>query len=344
MKPEENKKQPRWMRTVLICLLVVLLAAVGIYGYLKLSPGKDDEAAQDENEAQTLAAQEQEELANQPRLSTEEDIFNIILLGTDERTDEFNDNARADSIMVLSLDTNLHTVKLASIERGIGVSIPGRNDDLLTHTFRYGGAELTMNTVRDCFNLDLDRYVRINFSAFIDAVNSIGGVDLELAENEANVLGDSLTEGTNHLDGDDALAYSRLRSIDSDWHRIERQRNVIKAAVKQVKTFDMAQITKLATKLFPTVQTNLTVSEITKLMLEVPKFFECGPEISDMTIPAEGTAWNRVGVDGRKMIGVDFEKNAQILHDFFYAGMKEPEPSAEPSPEPSANPESTGLK
>ena len=347
MKPEENKKQPRWVRIVLIYLLVILVVAVGIHWYLKLSVKKDREDAQAQNDAQALAAQKQEE-NEEPRLSTEEDVFNIILLGTDERTDEFNENARADSIMVVSLDTNLHTIKLASIERGIGVSIPGQNDDLLTHTFRYGGAGLTMNTVRDCFDLDLDRYVRINFSAFVEAVNSIGGVELDLAEREADALGNSLTVGTNHLDGEDALAYSRLRSIDSDWRRVERQRNVIKAAVEQIKTFDMGQITKLITKLFPTVQTNLTVGEMTKLVIEIPDFIKNGPEIEDMTIPAEGTAWNRVGVDGRKMIGVDFEKNAEILHDFFYAGTKDPqaeaEASAEPSSAPSASPEFSSSK
>ena len=79
----------------------------------------------------------------------DDNVVNILLLGTDERTDEFNENARADAIMVMSLNTKEHTIKLISIERGIGVPVPGRNDDWITHTFRYGGAALTMQTVRD---------------------------------------------------------------------------------------------------------------------------------------------------------------------------------------------------
>ena len=258
-------------------------------------------------------------------------VVNILLLGTDERTDEFNENARADAIMVMSLNTKEHTIKLISIERGIGVPVPGRNDDWITHTFRYGGAALTMQTVRDCFKLDVERYVRVNFNVVSKAIDKIGGVDIELTQAEAEHLNSAkknyyesgsdiqtVRAGTNHLNGDTAMAYARIRKIDSDWKRIERQRTVIQAAINQVKNSDIFTLNALADAILPMVQTNLTKAEITRLMLEVPAFLSEGSKMEQMTIPTYETCWNSVGVDGRKMIGVDFEANAQILKEFFY--------------------------
>ena len=156
----------------------------------------------------------------------DDNVVNILLLGTDERTDEFNENARADAIMVMSLNTKEHTIKLISIERGIGVPVPGRNDDWITHTFRYGGAALTMQTVRDCFKLDVERYVRVNFNVVSKAIDKIGGVDIELTQAEAEHLNSAkknyyesgsdiqtVRAGTNHLNGDTAMAYARIRKM-----------------------------------------------------------------------------------------------------------------------------------
>lgn len=260
--------------------------------------------------------------------SHDDNILNILFLGTDERSPEFNENARADSIMVVSLNKTLHTIKLVSIERGIGVSIPGRNDDLITHTFRYGGAQLTLDTVRQYFDLDIDRYVRINFNMFIQAIDAIGGVDIELTQLEADGLNGKVhtnatveipvTEGVNHMDGYSALQYCRLRYIDSDWQRIERQRKTIRAIVDKVKTLNLAEMGNLMDTLLPMIQTNFDKSEILSLMLEIPGFLQSDIVIEDMTIPVDGTYWGHTGVDGRNMFGVDFKENARIMREFFY--------------------------
>ncbi len=261
----------------------------------------------------------------------DKDVVNILLLGTDERTEQFSDNARADSIMILSLNTKKHTIKIVSIERGIGVPVPGRNDDLITHTFRYGGAALTLKTVRECFNVDVERYVRVNFSVFQKAIDAIGGVDITLTQAEAAYLMDAkgllslnsntihdVVAGQNHLDGSTALAYSRIREIDSDWTRIKRQRNTIQAAINEVKNEDIFTLNKLVDIVLPMIETNLTKEEITSLLFELPGFISAGANMEQMTIPTYETCWNSVGVDGRKMIGVDFAANAQILKGFFY--------------------------
>lgn len=164
-----------------------------------------------------------------------------------------------------------------------------------------------------------------------DFIDKIGGVDIELTQAEAEHLNSAkknyyesgsdiqtVHAGTNHLNGDTAMAYARIRKIDSDWKRIERQRTVIQAAINQVKNSDIFTLNALADAILPMVQTNLTKAEITRLMLEVPAFLSEGSKMEQMTIPTYETCWNSVGVDGRKMIGVDFEANAQILKTFFY--------------------------
>lgn len=231
--------------------------------------------------------------------------------------------------MILSLDLENHTIKLVSIERGIGVPVPGRNDDWITHTFRYGGAALTMQTVRDCFKVDVDRYVRVNLQAFEEGIDAIGGVDLTLTQAEADYINNlrkmysfsylqEAYAGDNHLGGATALHYARMRKIDSDWKRIERQRAVIQAAINQVKTLGLDELNQLVNTILPMIRTNLTKYEITKLLIELPEFIATGANLDQMTIPTWETCWNSVGVDGRKLIGVDFEENARILKEFFY--------------------------
>ncbi len=346
MKGNTEKKGLACLLAVLIILALIFMAAAGAIWYIshKLNLIQYDDGSREIDTSTSYEVNNDElqlgDLPDAPEsmpssavekidLLENENVLNILLLGTDERTSQFSDNARADSIMVLSLNTELHTIKLISIERGIGVPVPGRNDDWITHTFRYGGAKLTMDTVKELFKLDLDRYVRVNFHVFEDAINAIGGVDINLTQAEADYLNYYLQwssgkvkvvkEGTNCLDGYAALQYARIRKIDSDWKRIERQRTVIQAALNRVKNLELSQLNELANTILPMVQTNLTKGEITSLMLEIPGFISSGAQINDMTIPVDGTCWNSVGVDGRRMIGVDFERNARILRDFFYS-------------------------
>ena len=125
-------------------------------------------------------------------------------------------------------------MKLVSFERDTYVAIPKvpkRNPDKLGHTFRFGGAQLLMETLGTHFDLDVNKYVRVNFSVFKKLIDEIGGIDINLTRVEANIVwnhtGLIVKEGLNHLDGEAALCYARIRKIDSDWVRVKRQQNVI---------------------------------------------------------------------------------------------------------------------
>ncbi len=254
----------------------------------------------------------------------DKDVLNILLLGTDERKKEFSTNARSDAMLVISLNKKTNSVKLVSLERGMAVTMPNGEIDLLTHSFRYGGPQWVLSCVQSHFNLDIDKYVRVNFNVFEGIVDAVGGVDIDLTQVEADALNHDVETntfplsrrvhaGTNHLNGYEALQYCRLRYTDSDWVRIERQRKTISAIQKECRDLSIGQLDDLADAVLPMIQTNLEKSELLSLMASAPKFINA--EIEDMTIPAKGTY--------SSLSRVDFQENSRILHEFFYGESEE---------------------
>lgn len=353
-------KKHKVLTTVLAFIVVVIAAAFWFVwsklNLLQYSNGNEQPSSaieqSDESEAPSddiLSEQDMEGLEEMAptlpdgEIVNSDAVLNILLIGTDERTPNFSTNARSDSMMILSLNKKLHTAKLVSLERGMGVPVlegPYKGQyDWLTHIFRYGGADLLMKTVSTCFNVDVERYVRVNFNTVAQLIDSIGGVDIELTQAEADGLNNKVytnavtkhpvVAGMNHLDGYDALQYSRLRFIDSDWKRVQRQRNVIQAAVNATKDMSILDINQMANDVLPLIQTNLTKTEIANLALIAPGFLGC--QLDQMTLPAKGTYGSMVGMGGRHLFAVDFEKNSKILHDFLYS-----EPEAETKTQPDA--------
>jgi len=341
---------------VLIPLTLLVLIACVVYGYyhskIQLLDYNDGtlavEGSISESDAEVIADAGAMEQATagleqtgiveaQGEVYDSDDVFNVLFIGTDERVRRFSDKARGDSCMLFSINKQTMQVHLVSFERGMGMYIPyGQYEgqyDWLTHLFRYGGADMMMRTIRDSFKLDVDHYVRVNFYTFEQIINEIGGIDVTLTELEARGLNGEVETnattrqrvhaGVNHLDGYDALQYSRIRYIDNDWSRIRRQRNVIEAVIAKTKTLSVGELDDLLDAILPLVRTNLTESDITELLMLAPKL----PQVSvvQMTMPAEGTFGSMHGMGGRPMFAADFEQNAQILHNALYGTNEETE-------------------
>ena len=244
-------------------------------------------------------------------------VLNILLLGTDQPFSR-TDPGRADAIMILSLDFRDASARLASLERGMGIPIlSGRykgQSDWLTHLYHYGGAELVMESVRSCFKVDLERYAQVDFAAFQGVIDALGGVDVELTDKEAWKLG--LPAGPNHLDGQKALSFARLRSVDSDWVRVTRQRRVIQSCVNGLRDADLRTLYRVTDTVLPMISTNFTRKELLALLPRLLQFR--GAELEQMTIPAPGTYGGITVMGGRGAYAPDFEKNARLLHEFLY--------------------------
>lgn len=316
-----------WIAILLVILLAELAVAGAIYVNAKL-----DKIGFDKGEDQPADAWSK----GLGKL----DHINILLLGTDERASsdlgdfgsELGENARADACMLLSLDVKNHTAHIVSLERAIGVPIEGVGEDWLTHVFTYGGADAMLKTVREQFGVEVYRYVRVNVGVAGDLIDAIGGVDITLTETEAAALNGEIytnsttkhrvTPGLNHLDGFDAIAYARQRFIDSDFHRVQRQRNVLQAAIDQTKSLNLKQLDRLLDVALPMVQTNLTKSDIAALIPKAPAFL--GVRLEQMTLPLSGMYGKKLTDDGRSLMMLDREEATRILNDFFY-GSFDPE-------------------
>jgi LCP family protein required for cell wall assembly len=229
-------------------------------------------------------------------------------------------------------------VRLVSLERGIGVPIlEGKyagEYDLLTHIFRWGGADLLIKTVEHCFKIDVKHYVRLNFAAVEKIVDTIGGIDLEISEDEAFGLnewaGDRnriVHSGVNRVNGETALRFARLRWIDSDWQRVGRQRKVILSVVNELKDSSLKELDDLADEVLPLIQTNLTKLEIAELILYAPNFLRS--EFDQMTIPKQGTYGGMAIRKGAGAFAVDYEINNDLLYRFLYEGATSEELLAE---------------
>lgn len=277
---------------------------------------------------------------------TADGILNVLLLGTDERSYQFNIDARADSITLLSLNFNDGSVNLTSLERYMGVEMlggkyPGKID-YLNHCFRWGGADLMLEEVREYFKIDVSHYVRVNFTTFAQIIDSLGGIDIDLNRHEAYLLNEDstkfrnqakdetghyvqysehlqtgFTEGVNHLYGPAALTYARHREFDSNWERIERQRNVIQACITRLNDIDLKTLNALADDVLPLVDTNFTNAELISLALKCPKFI--GAQCDQLTIPIDRYQMGRITTyTHNRAWAPDYAFNSAVMHESIY--------------------------
>ena len=320
---------------VLLLLLAALCAGLALYVGSKLDLLQHTGQDQPAPEVQTPA---------EPTQPSEDDIVNILLLGTDERSYGFNTDARADSIMLLSLNFRDGSLNLTSFERGLGVEMQGGQFpgkvDLLTHCFRWGGAQLMLEEIRHYFNVPVDRYIRVNFATFTQLIDSLGGIDVELTAAEASAMNNlrgrtgardengqyirysdhaqsGFREGANHLYGPAALNYARLRSIDSDWQRIGRQRTVLQACLDRLKELDLGALNGMLNDVLPLVDTNFTGSELISLALKAPEFL--GGSFDQLTIPVDRDTMGGISTfTGGGAFYPDYDLNARVLHEAIY--------------------------
>ena len=262
----------------------------------------------------------------EPAQESTDDVFNILLLGSDQRIEGTKDTGRSDCIMLASVNFTTGDIKLISFERAIIVPIPasltpdGSTSDLLTHAYRWGGAELMKSVLKDCFGVEADAYVHVDFDTFVFIFDAIGGIDVELTAQEAfgmdcgYALGTGaevhnyVAEGWNHLDGHDTLVYCRLRVTDDDWARQQRQRNVLCQVLKKASGLSLTELNTLANKVLYFSDTDLSFLQIAKLMLHSSQLLNC--EVEELQVPGKNEASDK--------INCDFAQETLRISEFIY--------------------------
>ena len=241
------------------------------------------------------------------------DIENILILGTDSRNVQ-KERGRSDSIIVASFNKRTKQVKLVSFLRDTYIPIEGHGWNRINTAYAVGGVALCVNTINDLFGLDIQKFVIVNFSGASTFVDACGGVDMALTQKEINYLLNLKDEfpqnsdGTYHLDGKVALDYMRMRKIDSDFGRTERQRKTMMAIYSQAMARkDVTQMYNLVREGFNLVKTNLKLSEMLDLAQSV---ISMGSELNIVSesVPPRSTKklmWSNRSIDRKSVLWID---------------------------------------
>ena len=243
----------------------------------------------------------------------EEDyITNILLIGQDRRPGE--GRQRSDAMILCSFNTRTKILTMTSFLRDLYVQIPGYQDNRLNAPYALGGMELLKETLKLNFGVQVDGCIEVDFSQFEEIIDLMGGVDISLTSAEAAYLnrqGFSLREGMNHLNGDSALAYSRIRYIGTDFGRTNRQRTVLTALVEQSRNIGLAKMHNLLEKVLGLISTDMSNRQIIDLALEGFTMLQ-ELKIDSQYIPAGGT-YQFASIRGMSVIVADMEANRRIL-------------------------------
>ncbi len=253
----------KWKRVtvyvVVAVLLVFLIAFLTVYGiYNNFRSGVDEKDLGISSEISDKYG--------------ETDIINIALFGVDTR-DENSFSGRSDTIMIVSVDRKNNVVKLSSILRDSYVAIEGHKNQKITHAYAFGGAQLAIKTINQNFSMNITDYATVNFYKLGEAIDLLGGIDIEVTEAERvhlNDIGDDenpsfgyLNEsGMVHLTGEQAVVYARLRKIDSDVARSNRQKKVIEALLVQARKVSPSKYSEMLKTMMSLCETSLSFSEI----------------------------------------------------------------------------------
>ena len=318
MKKRNNKKKmSKKKMAIIICLsILAVMIAIGIfgYGYLKskiyVAPNKTNSISNSDVKYKEV-----------------EGITNILLIGTDGRT--LDENSRSDAMIIATLDSNTKKVKLTSIMRDTLVEIPGYGEQKINAAFAFGGPDLLMETIRNTFEINLDKYVIVNFWGFESIINAVGGVEVDVKdyeiENVNEYIGEStetksdpITEpGIQNLNGAQALSYSRIRSVgNASYERSERQRTVLHQVAENLTKINPLKYASLANELSSHVRTNIDPMMALNYGYTIYKF----PELlfEQLQIPNSQLADDRLYKDRGWVILIDKKQNAKILNDFIF--------------------------
>ncbi|MGM9929681.1 MAG: LCP family protein [Bacillus sp. (in: firmicutes)] len=276
-KKKNKKKRLLWVVTPML----VLLFAVGGY------------AASLYFKAQDVANQSYEALGDELAETTELTNTSILFIGVDDsESRNYQDATRSDALILATFNKEDKSVKLLSIPRDSYVYIPENEEyTKINHAYATGGAASTVETVENLLDIPVDYYVRMNFYAFIDVINELDGIEVdvpyEMYEKDSNDQHNAihLEEGLQTLNGEEALAFARTRKSDNDIERGKRQQQVIEAVIEKVTSASsFSKYTSIMEAIGNNMKTNLTFSHMKSFVAFAVK----NPEMSIESIQLQG--------------------------------------------------------
>lgn len=289
-REEENnmrkkKKMNKGLKIFLIILLVlvIFILGLGVAGYTFVN-GKIGKMQKENIDTTAVGINEE----------TKQELKgyrNIALLGIDSRADDYGLGNRSDCMMIASINQETNEIKLISVYRDTYVYVMENGTkrlDKITHAYSYGGAQNTLKSLNEAMDLNITEFVTVNFDAVIAAVDSLGGVYIDIDKSEIKYVNDYIDatsessgvksshithSGRQKLDGVQAVSYTRVRyTAGGDYKRTERMRTVVEAMLSKAKTLNVGQLNSFADTILPKIRTNISSSEIWGLIPKLASF------------------------------------------------------------------------
>lgn len=317
---KKRKKKKRRMKFFLFLEILIILIAIlyGIYYFLFSKMQYDKTNMKDV----TLNS------FDDPNI---DDYRTIALFGVDSQTNDLGKGNRSDALMIASIHKKTKEIKIMSIYRDTYVNVDRDSGSELTkatHAYAFGGPKLAVSTLNQNLDLNITDYVTVNFKALANTVDLLGGIELDIQEQELKNLNAYIGNmnkinggnspkikkgGKQILDGNQAVAYCRIRYVgNGDFRRTERQRDVIEQILMKAKKTNPLTLTKIVKEVFPQIMTSLDSTDILFLAKDIFSY-----EIAETQgFPFETT--------GTKLSGIYYgipktlESNVIKAHEFLF--------------------------
>lgn len=269
-------------------------------------------------------------------------VLNIMLFGEDNN--QGDKYGRTDTMILLSIDSTHKKLKMTSFQRDTYVYIPGNGYNKINASYTLGGAALSIQTIEANFGIKIDRYAVVDFKSFIDIIDTLGGVEIEVTEDEIAYINYQMYKnGQSHgnyttitdapgivkLTGQEALWYARNRGLTKgedgneigldgdDWDRTSRQRKLLEKMVTDLKGADLGQIISIVNSIGPKITTNLKKDEITALVSHALTYINY--KVEQNYVPKEGLWYYDNNTDAGSVIAIaDMEAQRRALAEFIY--------------------------
>lgn len=326
---KKKKRKFNYNIPLFIIEVLVLFIAIGILYVITITTRDLERTNIDMNTivineevAETIAEKKEEEAKG---------YRNIALFGVDDREGNLGRGTRSDTIIIASINLDTHEVKLVSLYRDTYLNLGNDSYNKCNAAYAQGGPEQAISMLNANLDLDVTDYVTVGFGGLIDAIDSLGGIEMEITESEINHLNNyqlcmseemgvdyiPITKaGVQLLNGMQATAYCRIRyTKGDDFRRAERQRDVLGAMMIKAQGVSLATLNNVVTAVLPSVKTSLNVSEILSVLGTVTDYNMAASEglpFSDERILA------RIGSTGECIIPADLEENVIRLHELLY--------------------------
>ena len=277
-------EKKRKVRRIVIMVILELFTLAGIFAYayvarLMGSIQRPDDFNENQVRNEIMSPEQKKHMTG---------YRNIAIFGVDSRDGNVNKGTNADVIMICNINRDTGEIRLVSVFRDTYLNTGNGNAyNKINAAYATGGAAQALAALNKNLDLDISEYVTFNWKSVADGINMLGGVDIDVTKAEFRYINSFITEtvektgvpsvhlkssGMNHLDGVQAVAYARLRKMDTDFARTERQRLVIQKTFEKAKKADLGLLNRILLMEVDQIGSNLTFSDFTELLLDISKY------------------------------------------------------------------------